>query len=111
MIGLDNSVMDTKSPPRVETEISHAGFPTRPIIALISGLSEDDFIKIFKETNGLQLHRIIKTALDFGKFGDASEEMKNITKNATNALQRIGKETNLNARRVATHGIKVKKEE
>jgi len=76
-------------------------------IGLISKLTVDDFIKIFKATKGIQLHQIIKAALDFGNIVDASTEMKAIAQNAKEALQCIGKESRLNARRVAVRGIKM----
>lgn len=76
-------------------------------VTLISKLTADDFYKIFKENNGVRLHQTIKGALDFGRYNNASEEMKLICRNATIALKKIGKESKMNAMRVATHGIKI----
>jgi hypothetical protein len=100
------SVVDSRNPRQVLDDIyTNHGWNPDDII-LLSKLSVDDFYKIFKETKGLQLHRIIKTALDFEKFTDASNEMKTICKNATHALQKIGLENKLNEKRVATRGVK-----
>lgn len=77
---------------------------------LVSKLTADDLYALFKNTKGTQLHRMVRSALDFGTIGGVSEEVKEIAKNATIALKRIAKESKLNARRVASQGIKVEDE-
>ena len=54
---------------------------------------------------------MIRGALQFRKAVNASDPMKEIVKRVTNALERIGGESNINARRVnKTYGISVKRQ-
>jgi hypothetical protein len=101
------TINDSRDPAQVLVDIymNHGWNPED--ITLVSKLTPNDFYEKFKGNSGIKLHQLIKGSLDFGKVGNASDDIKNITKNATEALERIGKETKLNARRVATHGIKV----
>lgn len=105
----EESFRDPRDPAQVLADIyTNHGWNPEDII-LANKLDQNDFYKIFKNTKGRQLHQAIKSALDFGKIENASDDMKNITKKATEALERIGKETKLNAKRVATHGINTNK--
>ena len=74
-------------------------------VGFLSGLSADDFYKIFKSRRGDDLRRAIYTALMFRDGANASE--KAISKAAEDALRTIGKESSINARRVARYGIRV----
>src|SRR3989338_4153223 len=75
---------------------------------MLGNLSEDDFYKIFKENNGTRLHRIIRSALQFRSPEYTAVNKKTISENATKALQKIGSESRLNAKRVRMHGVSIK---
>jgi hypothetical protein len=101
------SFADSRDPAMVLADIyTNHGWNLEDI-DLLAKLSADEFYEIFKKTKDLDLHRIIKAALDFGRISDASDDMKEISKRATLALQKIGLETGLNAKRVTTHGVKI----
>lgn len=73
--------------------------------ATLAKLSASDFIDIFKQSNGPHHSALVSTALQFKDFGGATDEMKNISKNAEEALRRIASESPINARRVGRYGI------
>jgi hypothetical protein len=102
------SFRDSRDPVKVLIDITINNGWNPEDIVLISKLTVDNFYKIFKENKGIQLHRIIKAALDFGRIGNASEEMKLISQNTIAALRKIGNESKLNAKRVATQGVILK---
>lgn len=70
----------------------------------------DEYYELFKNEKGEHLSIYIDKCLQFGRFVNASETGKKISGNAQKALERIGKENRLNARRVSKFGIKVQKE-
>jgi hypothetical protein len=49
-------------------------------------------------------------SLQFGKFANASEEMKQISERAMEALTRIGRESAVNEMRVRRYGIAIGKD-
>jgi len=71
----------------------------------LATLSVADFEKLFMDSGGDDLTSIIRAALQFGAFGGATESMKKITANATEALRKIGAISAINARRVASYGV------
>ncbi|MBN3963497.1 hypothetical protein [Nostoc sp. NMS8] len=77
-------------------------------IEILSSLTADDFYKIFTSKNGDQLSSWIDVSLQFARIANASENLKVISNNATEALIKIGKQSPLNARRVSKFGIKIK---
>jgi hypothetical protein len=60
---------------------------------------------MFKAQTGDELHEIIKTCLQFGAFDDQTGPMKEIAHKATEALQRIGRESRINALRVRKYKV------
>jgi hypothetical protein len=76
-------------------------------IASLSGLTIDDYYQMFKASRDQELRKLIKACLQFGQFGNASSEMKEISKRAREALSRIAKESPINARRLKPYGIEV----
>jgi len=71
----------------------------------LAGVSADGFKSLFKATEGDELSSIISAALEFGRIGNASDDMKTIASNATAALRSIAAESAINARRLALYGI------
>ncbi|MEH2087549.1 hypothetical protein [Nostoc sp.] len=77
-------------------------------IEILSSLTADDFYQIFTSQNGDHLSSWIDVCLQFDRIVNASEKLKTISKNATESLVRIGKQSRLNARRVSKFGIRLK---
>lgn len=78
-------------------------------LATLASLSVDDYYKLFKTYNGKDLRKIINGALQFVRISNASEEMREISKRARDALTKIGGESVINARRVRKFGIDIGK--
>lgn len=76
-------------------------------VASLSELPIDDYYKMFKKSKGQELRRVIKVCLQFDQFGNATSEMKEVSKRAREALTRIAKESPINARRMKPYGIEV----
>lgn len=70
----------------------------------------EEYYEVFKNEKGEHLSSYVDTCLQFGRFVNASENGKTIAANATKALENIGKENRLNARRVSKFGVKIQKE-
>jgi uncharacterized protein YaaR (DUF327 family) len=76
-------------------------------INLLSRLPPDQYYGIFKSSRGDELRKIVKVCLQFGAFGNATSDYKEISNRAKIALRRIGQESPINARRVRAYGIDV----
>jgi hypothetical protein len=76
-------------------------------VEFLASLSADDFRTIFKTRHGLEMRRAIYGALIFQGVSNADEKMKAVTKNAEEALRKIGGESRINARRVRQFGIDI----
>lgn len=77
------------------------------MITELATVSVAEYRKAFKETTGVDLHKMVAGVLQFDRIVNASVEMKEISKRAKNALQLIGEESAINARRVTLYGISV----
>jgi hypothetical protein len=82
------------------------GWSEKDIVTL-STLPIEEYYKLFKKSEGRDLHRIINACLQFDNIMNATEPMKEISKRAKDALRRIGQESEINARRVKRYGIEV----
>lgn len=76
-------------------------------IRLLSAASVEDLYAIFKQAEGDELRKIINSCLQFNNILNATAEMKRISDVAAEALQLIGMESAINARRVRAYGITV----
>jgi hypothetical protein len=76
-------------------------------VVCLSELSVDDYYKMFKGNKGKDLRKLINACLQFDRFGNATPEMKEVSKRAKDALIRIAKESPINARRVKPYGVEV----
>jgi len=72
---------------------------------ILASASPDEYYALFKGEKGPHLSSFVDTCLQFGRFGNTSEQQRKISENATIALKRIGKEGPLNAMRVRKFGI------
>jgi hypothetical protein len=80
------------------------------MLSALSTLPVEDYHRAFKETAGEDLRKMLAGTLQFDRIGNASSEMKEISKRAKEALKLIGAECPINARRVSRFGIVVEEE-
>lgn len=76
----------------------------------LADASEDDYYELFRSEKGKHLSSYVNAALQFGRFSNASDQQRKIGKTATSALIRLGKESAINALRVAKFGVDVFKD-
>ena len=74
---------------------------------ILANTTIDEYYALFKSEQGKHLSSFVSTCLKFGQFGNASEQQKEIANRATEALKRIGSESEINKRRVKKFGIDV----
>lgn len=67
--------------------------------------SADDFYEILKSTKGEELRLVVYGLTYFRRISNADETMRSITEKAISALQRIGRESEINRLRVEKFGI------
>lgn len=79
-------------------------------ITFLSALPIEGYYQIFKGSKGSELRSIINVCLQFDRIGNATQDMTEISKRAKDALRRIGKESAINARRVASYGVLINAE-
>ena len=73
-------------------------------LAILANVSVDEYWRIFKEHRGDVLHGIINMCL---QFREQADNQGIIAERARAALERIGRESAMNALRVSKYGIKV----
>jgi hypothetical protein len=74
----------------------------------LAELDAEAFRKLFKSIEGDELIAVVSAALQFGKFGNASEDMQKIAQSASDALRMIAQESKLRERQIATmYGITI----
>lgn len=76
-------------------------------ITTLADLPAEQYYKLFKETKGQELRKLISASLQFARIGNATPEMKEVLRKAMEALTCIGKESPINARRLQPYGIHV----
>jgi hypothetical protein len=101
------SFTDQRAPAEVLVRIAKEKGWSRDDMTLLSRLSVDDFYAMFKAQKGTDLVRTIQASLQFGRIASADIDMKGISAKATEALQRIGKETPINRRRIKKYGVQI----
>jgi hypothetical protein len=73
---------------------------------VIAALAVDEYYNAIINAKGKDLRNIISGCLQFDRIVNATESMRTISRKATEALQKIGRTSPINARRVASYGIK-----
>ena len=96
---------DQRNPVETLIDIGRSRGWNREDLLFLSALSPDDFYEILKPLRGTKLRQAIAGALSFRDIANADEQIESITRNATSALQRIGRESNINRRRVTQRGV------
>jgi hypothetical protein len=74
---------------------------------VLAGTSADDYYNLFKTETGRHLSSFVTTCLKFGQFGNASDQQKEIANKATEALERIAAESEINKMRVKKFGVSI----
>lgn len=72
---------------------------------ILANTCVDDYYDLFKTESGRHLSSIVTTCLKFGQFSNASDQQKEITRRAIDALKRIASESEINKRRVKKFGV------
>jgi len=76
----------------------------------LANATVEAYYNLFKELRGDALVTTVDTCLKFGRFIDGNEDQKKIGSMATEALQRIGAESPLNALRIRRFGVQLQDE-
>lgn len=74
-------------------------------IAALAKQAPSDFLRLFDAKSGVDLRKVIRSALAFRKISNASSDMRTIVHNAEQALRIIGKRNAVNAFRVENYGV------
>jgi hypothetical protein len=68
-------------------------------------LSTDELYELFKGLKGEELYPVIEGSLFYRRVGNATDEQTEFTQRSLAALEKIGKESELNAIRVQKFGV------
>ena len=73
------------------------------VIKKLAEVPVDEYLRIFKTNKGDELAHLIYSALEFRRISNASPEMLEVVRRATEALKMIASESKLNALRVGKY--------
>jgi hypothetical protein len=76
-------------------------------ITALSQAPVDMYYNMLKNHTGTELRKLLDACLQFDRIGNATSEMKEVSRRAKDALIRIGRESKINARRVRRYGIEI----
>ncbi len=105
------SIVDKRDPSTVLEQIAQNSGWNVEDTELVAKLTVDDFYSLFKNAKGRKKHSVIRGALIFKGVQGGGEKMQQIATRAREALERIGRESRINARRVSAHGISIPDDE
>jgi hypothetical protein len=71
----------------------------------LANLDVEAYYRLFKGADGPDLRTLVGNALRFAPIVNATEQMREVTRRATEALAQIGSESKINARRVQRYGV------
>jgi hypothetical protein len=74
-------------------------------LSTLASIPVSEFKKIFEETSGQELRRILSGVFQFDRIGNATPQMQEITKRARLALREIGGASDINKRRIKRFGV------
>ena len=74
---------------------------------ILASTSVNDYYGLFKSEEGRHLSSFVTTCLKFGQFSNASDQQKEISNRATEALRKIASESEINKRRVKKFGVDI----
>jgi len=102
-----DSFKDKREPSDILLSIGSTHGWSQGDIEVLSSVTVDEYYRMLKENKGDTLGKLIGACLFFEQVSDASEPMTEIVKRAKEALERIGEESAINARRVRRYGVRV----
>jgi len=73
----------------------------------LANTTVEEYYNLFKSEVGSHLASYVTRCLKFGQYSNANDQQKEITRRATEALQRIASESKINLRRVSKFGVEV----
>lgn len=103
---LYNQKIITKTARQVLEDIADKNGWSKSDETVLAETSIDEYYNIFKTETGHHLSSFVTTCLRFGQFDNASEQQKEISRKATEALRKIASESEINRRRVKKYGVK-----
>ncbi|QGX61452.1 hypothetical protein [Alteromonas mediterranea] len=74
---------------------------------ILANTTVEEYYTLFKSEVGSHLASYVTRCLKFGQYANANDQQKEISKKATEALQRIASESKINQRRVSKFGVEV----
>ena len=74
-------------------------------LSTLASMPVSEFRKIFEETSGQELRKILSGVFQFDRIVNATTQMQEIAERARSALREIGGELDINRRRVKRFGI------
>jgi len=102
-----NKSVTTESPKEVLEKIAGKNGWEKNDEVVLANTTVDEYYDLFKSEKGKHLSSFINTCLKFGRFGNATDQQKEIANRATEALKRIAAESEINKRRVKKFGIDI----
>lgn len=96
-----------ESAPDILKRISGKNGWNQDDVVILANTTVDEYYDLFKREKGPHLSSYIHTCLKFGQFGNASDQMKQISDRTTEALKKIANENELNRRRVRKFGVEL----
>jgi hypothetical protein len=102
------SFVDQRDPITVLLSMSQGWNPED--IALLRGMDVEAYYNMFKSAKGDTLRRIVNNCLQFSRISNVPDTEKEIATRARQALEKIGRESPINALRVRKYGIVVSAE-
>ena len=103
--GMYNQSVTTETAKQVLERIAGKNGWNQSDEIILANSCVDDYYDLFKTESGRHLSSIVTTCLKFGQFSNASDQQKEITRRATDALKRIASESEINKRRVKKFGV------
>jgi hypothetical protein len=98
------SLKEKRNPRAILLSIADTNGWNEEDVTWLSTLPISEYRKLFKESNGGDLLKIIDACLQFDRFANGTVTMAEISKRAKDALKSIGEESRINALRVAKYG-------
>ncbi|WP_440894500.1 hypothetical protein [Aeromonas dhakensis] len=102
-----NQTIVTKTARQVLEDIAEKRGSSKNAEMVLAKTSVDEYYKIFKSEVGRNLSSFVTTCLRFGQFVNATEQQKEISRRATEALRKISAESEINKRRVKKFGVSI----
>lgn len=103
--GMYNQSVTTETAKQVLERIAGKNGWNQSDEIILANTCVDDYYDLFKTESGRHLSSIVTTCLKFGQFSNASDQQKEITRRAIDALKRIASESEINKRRVKKFGV------